>query len=469
MAVVRHSGDRLRTDGAAAAARRRRRRPGARAARRRRRRAAAGAAGAGRDRGGASRASAGSSSRTPTAGRWYAGRGAVATRSCSPTGRSRSATGPGGTCLGAAAAGQPVPDVLHAPTPTDEPLDLPALLLGSFPLDPTRRHVAPGPLTDALVQHAADAYVELATGTADPLALLPSPVPAGRLDGALREAIVAALRESPFLVATDGSRVAPRDATTVLGADDDLRAAAGRGARPAGRPTTRRSPGSAPAGCRSPRSSRQLADLSRPPAWWRDLYAALDAAGVRDPDGALGAAGAAGRRAAGPRTARGAAAGRGPARRVRPRRARAAARASRGGARAAACGRRRGRRCALGARGAGGARRRRGGLGRAGPARAGRRGAALGRGRRAAARRPAVAGDPAAARRRRARPRRPTSWSCPARSWPGWPTRTRSASSPPSWWTGGAARCSRRSASSTRSPSPRSRTSCSTGRPPTSD
>ena len=158
-------------------------------------------------------------------------------------------------------AGQPVPDVLHAPTPTDEPLDLPALLLGSFPLDPTRRHVAPGPLTDALVQHAADAYVELATGTDDPLALLPSPVPAGRLDGALREAIVAALRESAFLVATDGSRVAPRDATTVLGADDDLRHSwPRRSAR--WWPTTRRWPGWAPAVCRSPRWSRQLADQS---------------------------------------------------------------------------------------------------------------------------------------------------------------------------------------------------------------
>ena len=36
--------------------------------------------------------------------------------------------------------------VVHAPTPTDEPLSLPALLLASFPLSPDRRHVAPGPL-----------------------------------------------------------------------------------------------------------------------------------------------------------------------------------------------------------------------------------------------------------------------------------------------------------------------------------
>src|SRR6516165_259997 len=40
--------------------------------------------------------------------------------------------------------------VVHAPTPTDEPLGLPALLLASFPLSPDRRHVAPGALTDFL-------------------------------------------------------------------------------------------------------------------------------------------------------------------------------------------------------------------------------------------------------------------------------------------------------------------------------
>src|SRR5262249_10812417 len=51
--------------------------------------------------------------------------------------------------------------VVHAPTPTDEPLGLPALLLASFPLSPDRRHVAPGPLTDFLVERAADCYAGL--------------------------------------------------------------------------------------------------------------------------------------------------------------------------------------------------------------------------------------------------------------------------------------------------------------------
>ncbi len=50
---------------------------------------------------------------------------------------------------------------MHAPTPSDEPLGVPALLIASLPLDTTRRHAAPGPLTDFVVERAADAYVEL--------------------------------------------------------------------------------------------------------------------------------------------------------------------------------------------------------------------------------------------------------------------------------------------------------------------
>jgi hypothetical protein len=180
-------------------------------------------------------------------------------------------------------AGQPVPAGLHAPTPTDEPLDLPALLLGSFPLDPTRRHVAAGPLTDFLVGEAASAYVEMVLDVADPLALLPPPVPVGRLDGALREAITTALREAPLLVATDGSRVAPRDATAVLGAGDVLRALLAEALGPLvadhvalSRLGARRLP--------LAEVVESLAGLDRGAGWWRDLYAALDAAGVRDPD-----------------------------------------------------------------------------------------------------------------------------------------------------------------------------------------
>jgi hypothetical protein len=104
-----------------------------------------------------------------------------------------------------------VTGVVHAPTPTDEPLSLPALLLASFPLSPDRRHVAPGPLTDFLVRRAAGAYAELLPGLAPGpglLDLVPGPVGRGELDARLASAIVPRLREVPFLPAV-GGRLGP--------------------------------------------------------------------------------------------------------------------------------------------------------------------------------------------------------------------------------------------------------------------
>ncbi|MBO0821163.1 MAG: hypothetical protein J2P26_09965 [Nocardiopsaceae bacterium] len=174
--------------------------------------------------------------------------------------------------------------VVHAPTPTDEPLALPALLLASFPLTPDRRHVAPGPLTDFLVTEAARAYAEflpvlaadLGAGVLD---LVPGPVAEGPIDGELRRAIAGLLPETPFLPAADGSVLRPRDAV-VLDADrPGLRdflapVLAGLAAGPPGHPAFRA------LGVRR-LSLAELADLlaplERPPSWWRDLYQALSA------------------------------------------------------------------------------------------------------------------------------------------------------------------------------------------------
>ena len=60
--------------------------------------------------------------------------------------------------------GAPVPvsgEVLHAPTPTDERLSLPARLLATLPVEPSRRRLLPGPATDAVLDAAAAAYPEL--------------------------------------------------------------------------------------------------------------------------------------------------------------------------------------------------------------------------------------------------------------------------------------------------------------------
>lgn len=214
--------------------------------------------------------------------------------------------------------------VLHAPTPSDEPLDLPALLVASFPLDPTRRHVAPGALTDALVAHAAQAYVGLALRVPDPVALVPGPVPVGALDGQLRRAITRVLSDTPLLrpiaapdrpsrggEATQQGRLRPRDAVTVAGAGPALLAVLGPvlpGLVAEGGPARGRALESV--GVRRIELADvvdSLAELRREPAWWRGLYAALDADGVaagaggRDALGALPVPLADGRLVRGPR------------------------------------------------------------------------------------------------------------------------------------------------------------------------
>ncbi|MFJ6849148.1 sacsin N-terminal ATP-binding-like domain-containing protein [Streptomyces sp. NPDC091271] len=201
--------------------------------------------------------------------------------------------------------------VVHAPTPTDEPLGVPALLIASLPLDTTRRHPAPGPLTDFLVERAADAYAELLAGwepvSTATIALVPGALGKGQLDGALRAAILERLPRVAFL-----EPAAPRDPAEAAAQWDDWD---GAGAPSPG--TTALRPVEAevvegvgdrtvrvlaevlpcllPAGlerrvelrtlgvARVPLTEAidRLAGLERDPDWWRRLYDSL--AGV-DPD-----------------------------------------------------------------------------------------------------------------------------------------------------------------------------------------
>lgn len=112
--------------------------------------------------------------------------------------------------------GQSWDRVVHAPTPTDDPVTLPALLVATLPLDPTRRHVATGPVVDELVGHAADAYATLAERLAadgrDALALAPLGLPAGRFDAALAERVTDRLSRTPMLPGAAGELVAPQQA-----------------------------------------------------------------------------------------------------------------------------------------------------------------------------------------------------------------------------------------------------------------
>ncbi|MFF4789010.1 MULTISPECIES: sacsin N-terminal ATP-binding-like domain-containing protein [unclassified Streptomyces] len=197
-------------------------------------------------------------------------------------------------------AGPRTSPVVHAPTPSDEPLGVPALLIASFPLDSTRRHTAPGPLTDFLVQRAADAYAELLADwrpvTEGVIGLVPGPLGKGELDGALRQAILDRLPRTSFLppAAVAAAHqdhdsdlpesLRPRDAEVVEGAGADtvrVLAEVLPTLLPAGleRRVELRTLGVA----RLPLTDAvdRLAGLEKEPGWWRRLYDSL--AGV-DPD-----------------------------------------------------------------------------------------------------------------------------------------------------------------------------------------
>ncbi|HEX5017357.1 MAG TPA: molecular chaperone Hsp90, partial [Actinomycetes bacterium] len=118
--------------------------------------------------------------------------------------------------------------VVHAPTPTDEPLALPGLLAGDFPVDASRRRLADGPMTEAVLEAAAAAYVELVQRVAQErgaqaATLVPGPDLVGPVDAELRSEIRARLRTTPWVTAADDGRLAmPSELVIVEPSDDEL-------------------------------------------------------------------------------------------------------------------------------------------------------------------------------------------------------------------------------------------------------
>lgn len=183
-----------------------------------------------------------------------------------------------------------VEHVVHAPTPTDTELDLPAVLIGTFPLGADRRSVQPGAATDLLLMEAADAYCALLRrfAPAAALDLVPATrVGGGAVDAVFRTRVAEPLRDTPFLVTAAGHPVAPRDAVLLdtggaSGAADlvDLLVDLVPPLLPGS--WSPRHPALASLRVRR-LGLADLADLlgdtRRAPEWWRGLYTALGAAG----------------------------------------------------------------------------------------------------------------------------------------------------------------------------------------------
>ncbi|MBM7771602.1 hypothetical protein JOD54_001806 [Actinokineospora baliensis] len=183
--------------------------------------------------------------------------------------------------------GVPLPlgdDVLHAPTPTDERLSLPARLIATLPIEPSRRRLHSSAAAEAVLAEAARVYPELIRLAPEEhrTALVPlAGFPLSEVDERLRELLVSALRKDTWLPAAEGDDLAPAR-TQVLDAEAEGLAELLAEIVPnlgAGWLSAQRHAG-ALAALDVPRLG--LADVvemitgrARPPQWWHDLYTTL--------------------------------------------------------------------------------------------------------------------------------------------------------------------------------------------------
>ncbi|SDX03904.1 hypothetical protein SAMN05421504_102118 [Amycolatopsis xylanica] len=201
----------------------------------------------------------------------------------SPDGSVRRWLTEGGWAVPVDADGVPQPlteDVLYAPTPTDERLSLPARLLASVPIEPSRRRVLPG--ARAVFEAAAGVYPALVRKlpAEHRLALVPAGgFPLSEVDGQLRELVIAALRSSEWLPSAagpelSGSRARVLDAEAPELVSLLVEVVPGLCAL-SGLPVVR---ALAVVGS-DPLPVAEIVDLltgvTREPSWWRSVYDAL--------------------------------------------------------------------------------------------------------------------------------------------------------------------------------------------------
>jgi hypothetical protein len=179
------------------------------------------------------------------------------------------------------AHGTPIPledDVLHAPTPTDDGLSLPARLLAPVPVEPSRRRALPGPELKQALQKAASEYVGLVRllPPENRFALVPVPgFPKSTVDAQLREDVLATLSNEPWLSTQDGREVSGRQAR-VLDVDVPGLPALLTDVFPGlldDAPNVLKTVAVQVIGIEEVLET--LTGLSREPGWWRDVYAAL--------------------------------------------------------------------------------------------------------------------------------------------------------------------------------------------------
>jgi hypothetical protein len=118
--------------------------------------------------------------------------------------------------------------VVHAPTPTDEPLAFPALLVGDFPVDATRRRLQHGAMTDVMLDAAVERYVDVVRAVSqlhgvDAVKLVPNPDLVGPVDGRLRDGVREQLSRTPWVPrASDRTPASPSELVTVEPAAAEL-------------------------------------------------------------------------------------------------------------------------------------------------------------------------------------------------------------------------------------------------------
>lgn len=185
-----------------------------------------------------------------------------------------------------------VTDVLHAPTPTEERLSLPARLLASVPLEADRRRVVSSDAANAVLSLAAACYPALVRKL-DPEqrpALVPLPdFPRSDVDDRLRQSVWDRLRVTDWLVTVEGAEIAPARARVLDTPSEELaevlRGVIGGLLRADFAEARHRRALHAVEVSRLTTGDivDAVSDLQREPAWWHRLYAALDPVERGDP------------------------------------------------------------------------------------------------------------------------------------------------------------------------------------------